>query len=39
MYEYFYYFMVVLYVLASILIVKELAIFGRWQSRRRTLSI
>ena len=37
--EYFYYFMVVLYVLASILIVQELVIFGRWQSRRRTLSI
>ena len=39
MYEYFYYVMVVLYVLASILIVQELVIFGRWQSRRRTLSI
>lgn len=39
MYEYFFSFMVVLYVLASILIVQELVIFGRWQSRRRTLSI
>ena len=38
MYEYFIYFMVVLYLLASILIVQELVIFGRWQSKRRTLS-
>ena len=37
MYEYFYSFIVVLYGLTVILIVQELIIFGRWQSRRRTL--